>query len=174
MSELIVDTTGGILDARTTGEVIRCLECEWCNTHPDGTRVCKRLFLRVHDDDFCSRATRRGSGDLKSEADATKFTCGDCRFFSGRKGNPFEGGRVTYPCFCLRTYADIEDEFRVSRFDYCSRFELDGAEPEGPSASMADPVREARDAYMRMHGGITSSGMGKYRYVTDAEEGNGC
>lgn len=160
MAELIVDTTGGILDARTTGEVIRCLECEWCNTHPNGARVCKRLFLRVHDDDFCSRATRRGSGDLKSAADALKFTCGDCRFFSGREGNPSDGGRVTHPCLCLRPYAKGEGEFRVSRFDYCSRFELG---------------RDVSDAYVREceRNGITSTGMDKYRYVSDNEEGKG-
>lgn len=63
MAEYIVDTTDGILDARTTGEVIRCRDCVW------GRAVeqvgCVRLVDRANPDGltdpdgYCAWARRR-------------------------------------------------------------------------------------------------------------------
>lgn len=67
MSEYVVDTTDGILDARTTGEVVRCRECKW------GKAVrrigCVRFENRANPDGdtdpdgYCAWARRRGGGE---------------------------------------------------------------------------------------------------------------
>ena len=40
MAEYIVDTTEGIFNARTTGEVIRCRDCKHIVTDGEGRYVC--------------------------------------------------------------------------------------------------------------------------------------
>lgn len=66
MAEYIVGATGGILDARTTGEVIRCRDCVW------GRAVeqvgCVRLVDRANSDGltdpdgYCAWGERRRDG----------------------------------------------------------------------------------------------------------------
>ena len=67
MAEYIVDTTDGILHARTTGELVRCRDCFYLEMHRllggvaatccfDGYNViCSSL------DGYCSNAVRRGA-----------------------------------------------------------------------------------------------------------------
>lgn len=74
MAEYIVDTTDGILHARTTGELVRCRDCVFLEMHRllggyapmchlmDGSDV----ICNDHDG-YCSKAVRRearrGEGD---------------------------------------------------------------------------------------------------------------
>lgn len=76
MSEYIVDMTGGIYNARTTGELVRCRDCRWaCEPDDDGgydvhflacahwmnySRSSGDLF--VEEDDFCSYGEKREAG----------------------------------------------------------------------------------------------------------------
>lgn len=68
MAEYIVDTTDGILDARTTGEVIRCRDCVFMETHQLFGGIATTCYLdpegNVFDgpDGFCSKAKRRRDG----------------------------------------------------------------------------------------------------------------
>ena len=74
MAEYIVDTTDGILHARTTGELVRCRDCVFletrrlfggvaatCHLMDGGDVICGSL------DGYCSNAVRRearhGEGD---------------------------------------------------------------------------------------------------------------
>jgi hypothetical protein len=64
MAELIVDTTGGILDARATGELVRCRDCRWGKAV--GQIGCVRFEDRANPDGntspdgFCAWAEGRG------------------------------------------------------------------------------------------------------------------
>lgn len=74
MAEYIVDTTDGIYNARTTGELTRCRDCVGYTTlrrvgqSPDDERFCKLLneafcgFFRhkTTPDGYCAWAERRG------------------------------------------------------------------------------------------------------------------
>lgn len=64
MAEYILDTTEGIFNARTTGEVIRCRDCEHFTTRIDarGTRyTCSnQRYFEVTPDGYCAWADRRG------------------------------------------------------------------------------------------------------------------
>jgi hypothetical protein len=59
MAEYIVDTTDGILHARTTGELVRCKECRYAYEHHDARGrwlLCGlQLYDEVKPEDFCSR-----------------------------------------------------------------------------------------------------------------------
>lgn len=64
MAECIVDITPFGSDERyhtpkVVGELVRCPECEYSHTYSDadGMYVCRRWFLCVHDDDFCSKTS---------------------------------------------------------------------------------------------------------------------
>lgn len=73
MTEYIVDTTDGIYNARTTGDLVRCKDCKWaCEPDDDGgydvhflacahwmnySRSSSDLF--VEEDDFCSHGEKR-------------------------------------------------------------------------------------------------------------------
>lgn len=63
MAEYIVDTTDGILDAKTTGELVRCRECAYLRESTDarGTRfLCtNRMNFDVTPDGYCAWARRR-------------------------------------------------------------------------------------------------------------------
>jgi hypothetical protein len=67
MAEYIVDTTEGVLHARTTGELVRCRDCFYLETRrllggvaatcylmDGGDVICRNL------DGYCSEAVRRG------------------------------------------------------------------------------------------------------------------
>ena len=61
MAEYIVDTTEGIYNARTTGELVRCRDCKHLRTY-GGVRhghYCARDLGRVERFDFCSKAERK-------------------------------------------------------------------------------------------------------------------
>lgn len=60
MAEYIVDTTDGIYNARTTGELVRCRDCMHMRTiaHTE-VRYCDRNFGVVTDRDFCSHGDKR-------------------------------------------------------------------------------------------------------------------
>lgn len=63
--EYILDTTDGIYNARTTGELIRCRDCKHFMTgrkyHRNGEirHVCASLLFPVTPDDYCSFAEKR-------------------------------------------------------------------------------------------------------------------
>lgn len=73
MAEYIIDTTDGIYNARTTGELVRCKDCRWacvpdddgaydacllaCTWWMDVSRSSGDLF--VEEDDFCSHGEKR-------------------------------------------------------------------------------------------------------------------
>lgn len=70
MAEYIVDTTNGILDARTTGEVIRCRDCKffepkddmrpsWCWRDPDHAGH----GWPTNGSGYCAWAERRRDGE---------------------------------------------------------------------------------------------------------------
>ena len=63
MAEYIVDTTDGILDARTTGEVIRCRDCADCITGDTWPYECARHLCTTWP------ATARGRGEGTANAD---------------------------------------------------------------------------------------------------------
>lgn len=66
MSEYIVDTTDGILHARTTGELVRCRDCEhyrrgrceWLALDTGG-RIAKPVPFKPAADGYCAWARRR-------------------------------------------------------------------------------------------------------------------
>lgn len=66
MAEYIVDTTDGILHARTNGEVIRCRDCEYLMDRTDarGKRYtcANQLYFEVTPDGYCAWAERRRDG----------------------------------------------------------------------------------------------------------------
>ena len=68
MAEYIVDTTDGILDARTRGEVIRCRDCVFMETRHLFGGVAATCYLdpegNLFDgpDGYCSKAERRRDG----------------------------------------------------------------------------------------------------------------
>lgn len=61
--EYILDTSEGIYNARTTGELIRCRDCRHLMTgkyHNGKSRyVCASLLFPVTPDDYCSFAEKR-------------------------------------------------------------------------------------------------------------------
>lgn len=59
MAEYIVDTTDGILHARTTGELIRCRDCRHIVTDGEGRYVCASLRCTTTPDSYCAWAERR-------------------------------------------------------------------------------------------------------------------
>lgn len=64
MAEYIVDTTDGIFNARTTGELVRCKDCRNLRTF-GGIRhghYCARNLEDVEAGDYCSKAERMGDG----------------------------------------------------------------------------------------------------------------
>lgn len=69
MAEYIVDTTDGILNARTVGELIRCKDCLYMETHCAFGNVAAFCYLDEDGnvcngmDSYCSRAKRRPTGD---------------------------------------------------------------------------------------------------------------
>ncbi len=69
MAEYIVDTTDGILHARTTGELVRCRDCGYLETHRLFGGVAATCRLDGHDaicrslDGYCSDAVRRETRD---------------------------------------------------------------------------------------------------------------
>lgn len=73
MAEYIVDTTEGILHARTTGELVRCGECVFMETRQLFGGIAATCYLdpegNIFDGPggFCSKAVRRearrGEGD---------------------------------------------------------------------------------------------------------------
>jgi hypothetical protein len=61
MAEYIIDTTDGILHARTTGELVRCKDCAY---HDERGYMPGRVTCRMHSgiwgkDDFCSKAEKK-------------------------------------------------------------------------------------------------------------------
>lgn len=62
MAEYIVDTTDGIYNARTTGELVRCRDCEHCVTDGEGRYVCASHRCTTTPDGYCSWAERRHHG----------------------------------------------------------------------------------------------------------------
>lgn len=70
MAEYIVDTTDGTLDARTTGEVIRCRDCADCISYyvkgyfigPKWNYECARHLCVTWSDGYCAWARRRDDG----------------------------------------------------------------------------------------------------------------
>ncbi|MCI7439487.1 MAG: hypothetical protein MSA61_09735 [Coriobacteriaceae bacterium] len=73
MAEYIVDTTEGVLHARTTGELVRCRDCVYLEMHRLLGGVAATCYLDGGDgicsslDGYCSNAVRRegrhGGGD---------------------------------------------------------------------------------------------------------------
>lgn len=74
MAEYIVDTTDGILHARTTGELVRCRDCVFLETRKLFGGIAAMCYLDGNDvicrslDGYCSNAVRReavlhGEGD---------------------------------------------------------------------------------------------------------------
>lgn len=63
MSEYIVDTTDGILHARTTGELVRCKECGHCLTDGEGRYVCASLRCTTTPDGYCAWGEKREDGN---------------------------------------------------------------------------------------------------------------
>lgn len=59
MAEYIVDTTDGILHARTTGELVRCRDCKHCLTDGEGRYVCMSLHYTTTPDGYCAWAKKR-------------------------------------------------------------------------------------------------------------------
>lgn len=61
--EYILDTSDGIYNARTTGELIRCKDCRHLMTgkYSNGKSryACASLLLPVTPDDYCSWAEKR-------------------------------------------------------------------------------------------------------------------
>lgn len=66
MAEYIVDTTDGILNAKTTGRIVRCRDCEHSYEHSDARGrwlLCNlSTYREVEPDGFCSWARRRRDG----------------------------------------------------------------------------------------------------------------
>jgi hypothetical protein len=66
MAEYIVDTTEGILHARTTGELVRCRDCkhymrgrcDWL-TIDTGGRIAKPVSFKPASDGFCAWGEKR-------------------------------------------------------------------------------------------------------------------
>lgn len=69
MAEYIVDTTDGILHARTTGELVRCRDCKHCLTDGEGRYltdgegryVCMSLRYTTTPDGYCAWGERKES-----------------------------------------------------------------------------------------------------------------
>ncbi len=65
MAEYIVDTTDGILHARTTGELVRCRDCVFMETRQLFGGIDAKCYLdpefNIFDgpDGYCSKARRR-------------------------------------------------------------------------------------------------------------------
>jgi hypothetical protein len=67
MAEFIVDTTNGIMNAKTTGRLVRCREClHAARRDPDGLVVCDfwsslcgNGAISRGADEYCSDAERR-------------------------------------------------------------------------------------------------------------------
>lgn len=62
MAEYIVDTTDGILHAKTTGRIVRCRDCKHSATDGEGRYVCASLRCITTPDGYCAWARRRDSG----------------------------------------------------------------------------------------------------------------
>ena len=62
MAEYIVDTTEGVLDAKTTGKLIRCKDCDWFEHLRDGEPFCSCWYHQTFDDDYCSDGIESGRG----------------------------------------------------------------------------------------------------------------
>lgn len=62
MAEYIVDTTNGILDAKTTGRIVRCRDCKHSATDGEGRYVCVPLRCTTEPGGYCSWAERRHHG----------------------------------------------------------------------------------------------------------------
>ena len=60
MAEYILDTSDGILHARTEGELVRCRDCIHMRTiaHTE-VRYCDRDYGAATDRDYCSHAEKR-------------------------------------------------------------------------------------------------------------------
>lgn len=59
MAEYIVDTTDGILHARTAGELVRCRDCADCITVNTWPYECARHLCITWPDGYCAWARRR-------------------------------------------------------------------------------------------------------------------
>lgn len=63
MAEYIVDTTEGIYNARTTGELVRCRDCVHFRKRPElGCCYCARFSVWTGPRNFCSWAEKRDDG----------------------------------------------------------------------------------------------------------------
>ena len=68
MAEYIVDTTDGILDARTTGELVRCRDCVFMETRKLLGGIDVKCYLdpesNIFDgpDGYCAQGKRRRDG----------------------------------------------------------------------------------------------------------------
>lgn len=67
MAEYIVDTTEGVLHARTTGELVRCRDCSHVYEHHDARGrwlLCNlQLYFEVKPDGFCAWGEKREDGN---------------------------------------------------------------------------------------------------------------
>lgn len=65
MSEYIVDTTKGILNAKTTGRIVRCRDCKHSATDGEGRYVCMPLRCTTEPGGYCYRGERSEPGMSK-------------------------------------------------------------------------------------------------------------
>lgn len=61
MAEYIVDTTDGILNAKTTGRIVRCRDCKHSVTDGEGRYVCAPLRCTTEPGGYCHRGERRNA-----------------------------------------------------------------------------------------------------------------
>lgn len=62
MAEYIVDTTDGIYNARTTGELVRCMDCKHCVTDGESRYVCASLRCTTTPDGYCAWGEKMEDG----------------------------------------------------------------------------------------------------------------
>ena len=62
MAEYIVDTTNGVLDAKTTGMVVRCKDCKHSAKDGKGRYVCAPLRCTTEPGGYCYRGERSEPG----------------------------------------------------------------------------------------------------------------